>query len=302
MANTVLPPQVGKTSVKPLSFNGVNLASPAAPVAPAIKLSDPQSIADAVQSSTNQANAANNQRYTQGLGVLAGGYTSAQNNTSALGKSELGDIQTQLQNANGQSNQDAVNRGLGNTTIRNAMLSMNQQTANKATTGVNESVANLQNGLYTGGAGAISNFIAGRNDVAPDINSYASLLQNAQLANLKPNTATVQNGSINDPIKIGGGTSTGYQGGSIAGALGGGASGAAGGSSSGGGGTAAGGATYFGPGYGTNTQTGGGLATSAPSSSDPSKAAPTQLVQNCHPYNYIWDNGKTPNAQGQICS
>lgn len=198
-------PVVGAVK-KGLTFNGTKLDTPASPTAPQINISDPQSIANALTTSTNQANAANNQRYGQGLGVLTGGYQQAMQNAQQFGNTSRQNLNTQLQNNLGQVAQNSVSRGLGNTTIQDSMKAQAQRTYDQSMTGVNEAVAQQQAGLLTGGAGAVSNWIGQRNDQAPDLGQYTGLIQQA-LSAPKPgqqSVARIQNGSMsgnswNDP-------------------------------------------------------------------------------------------------------
>jgi hypothetical protein len=176
------------------------------------------SIADAIaqaQQGQNAANLANNQRYTQGLGVLtgsastaanqlAGGSTQAQDyisqaiaNSNQYGNTARTQLGQQLQDNQGQSAQSAVSRGLTNTTIADSMKALNQRTYNRGAEQINEDVANRMSGLNLNQAqtatqfaqakasqtsqsgNSIAGFIAARNDNAPSIGEYASLVQGA---------------------------------------------------------------------------------------------------------------------------
>jgi hypothetical protein len=316
-------PQIGPAIApkkKPLTYNGVDLTSPGTPKAPQFKLDNPQSIADSVANSTNQANTANDKRYGQGLNVLTSGYNSAggmigeaMNNTSYSGQSQRRDIRQQLVNDQAKTQQSAVSRGIGNTTIVDSLQAGNQRVANNAMSDVNAQVQAQQNALrlqqannFTGGANSIAGFIGGRNDMAPDLGTFAQLIQNAAAnKDTGKNVGTVTNGSINDPIKLGS-SAKGYTGGSISGSIGGGGAGAIGtalGGGGGGGSSAGGAGQYFGPGTGTNNlpvnlaDLGYRGAVGEPSK----PVAGTTPTQNCRPYNYITDSGLTPNANGMIC-
>lgn len=149
------------------SFAGVNTTPPPAPVN-----GSGTNILASLQGAQNQANAANAQRYTQGLGVLsntattannqtAQGYNNIQqggsqaqaaiqqaiNNSNTFGQTALTQVQQQLQNAQGSSLQSAVGRGLGNTTITDSLAAQNQRTANLATENIQEQQANRLSAL-----------------------------------------------------------------------------------------------------------------------------------------------------------
>jgi hypothetical protein len=185
-------PKRAALAANSLNYNGVDLTSPAPVKLPAFT-SDPNSIASAVQSGTDQANAANQQRYGQGLGVLTNGATSAQNyiqsaitNSDKVGQSARDRVGVNLQNAQGNTLQSAVSRGLGNTTILDSLQRGNARDAETANQSIDEQLAdrksslNLQQaGQANQGANSIAGFIAARNDVAPDLGLYSSLAQKA---------------------------------------------------------------------------------------------------------------------------
>jgi hypothetical protein len=246
-----------------LTAYGTNITPPGAVAAPKVNLKDPNSIASALQTSTNQANQANNLRYGQGLGVLTGGVNQASGYLNQALQSDMGSsrgamnkVQQQYEFDSGKTQQSAINRGLGNTTIADALHQMDKRTRDDSMLNIDNAAAQRRSALYSNmagnarsGAGDISGFIANRNDIAPDLGQYASLVQNAAAAP-DPNakrTATVTNGSINSPIRMGSGAlgssplsgyngSSGGGGGTISGALSGGG---------GGGGTSAGVGGYF---------------------------------------------------------
>jgi hypothetical protein len=271
-----------------LTAYGTNITPPGAVAAPKVNLKDPNSIASALQTSTNQANQANNLRYGQGLGVLTGGVNQASGYLDQALQSDMGSsrgamnkVQQQYEFDSGKTQQSAINRGIGNTTIADALQQMNKRTRDDSMLNIDNAAAQRRSALYSNmasnarsGAGDISGFIANRNDIAPDLGQYASLVQNAAAAP-DPNakrTATVTNGSINSPIRMGSGAlgssplagysgSSGGGGGTISGALSGGGGG--GGSSSGGSGG------YF---------TGNGLAAPAAAPSPVAPSGPSQVM------------------------
>lgn len=160
-------------------------------------LSNPASIANLVQGYQNKANDANSQRYNQALGVMGNAqdstnalYGAAQDTASQFGQQQLGRIQLNLQNDLGGLAQNAVSRGLGNTTIADTMQYMPKRLADDATLGVNQSVAQMRQGLDTQQAASqqsygnqIAGLIGSRNDVGPDIGQYAALTQGSFAGN-----------------------------------------------------------------------------------------------------------------------
>lgn len=160
-------------------------------------LSNPASIANLVQGYQNQANNANSQRYGQALGVMGQAqdstnslYGAAQGTVGAMGQQALSRIGLNLQQQLGQQSQDAVSRGLGNTTIADTMQYMPQREAADATLGVNQAVAQMQQNLdtqqassQTGYGNSIAGLIGSRNDQAPDIGQYAALTQGSFAGN-----------------------------------------------------------------------------------------------------------------------
>jgi hypothetical protein len=262
-------------------------------------------IADAMgaaQKGQNAANAANTQRYGQGLGVLAGGMgganTAAQ---SALETTQAGvgganvDFQAALaaatgigeqakteaqrvgQQEMGNAVQSATNRGLGNTTITDALQGEVSRRTAANLGNIAESQGKLQSDLLmrTGqqkaagagqtaqafgnlgstkasGAGQIAGFIGARNDVAPSLGEYAPLVSAAQAGKQSgvKSEATITKPSGPTPKEIGSSTPptaavssmSGIGGGTSGGMSGGGGGGASGG---GGGGVTGGGASPY---------------------------------------------------------
>lgn len=99
----------------------------------------------------------------------------------------------------GRSEQDLIDRGLGNTTIRSSVQRGIASDAELNQQQIDEQQALLRSGVMERGAqsniqttGMLANMIEGRNDVAPDLGLYSQLLQAAaQNANRTPVTANV---------------------------------------------------------------------------------------------------------------
>jgi len=230
--NLAISPTVAP-KVPALSYGGTNITPPKPFQYPMPKNPTNLSIADAigtVQKGQNAANAANTQRYGQGLGVLAGGMGGANNAAqsalettkagvgganadfqaaiaAATGIGEQAKIEAQRvgQQEMGNAVQSATNRGLGNTTITDALQGEVSRRTAANLGNIAESQGKLQSDLLmrTGqqkaagagqtaqaygnlgsakasGAGQIANFIGARNDVAPSLGEYAPLIASAQ--------------------------------------------------------------------------------------------------------------------------
>jgi hypothetical protein len=288
-----------------LSYGGTNITPPPAFQYPMPKDPTNLSIADAigtVQKGQNAANAANTQRYGQGLGVLAGGMGGANNAAqSALDVTQTGvggantDFQSAIaaaagigeqakteakrvgQQEMGNAVQSATNRGLGNTTITDALQGEVSRRTAANLGNIAESQGKLQSDLLmrTGqqkaagagqtaqafgnlgstkasGAGQIAGFIGARNDVAPSLGEYAPLVSAAQAGKQSgvKSEATITKPSGPTPKEIGSSTPptaavssmSGIGGGTSGGMSGGGGGGASGG---GGGGVTGGGASPY---------------------------------------------------------
>jgi hypothetical protein len=290
----------------PMSYAGQNISAPAPVQSKPIVAGSIQSAIDSAQAGQNAANTANNQRYTQGLGVLSNTGTQA-NQFAAQGQQQLGAgeqsaqgfiqnaiannagfgtaarqrVQQGLQNAQGSTAQSAVSRGIGNTTVLDALQrgnardaeqqnqaideaaanrasALNLQQANTATTfaGQKANQSNAQGNAARTGGNDIASFIANRNDVAPNLGEYANLVQGAAQGGPGKMTGT----TINAPASYTGGLGRGGF------ASGGGSGGQSGGFQGGAGGAVSGGSFgsggYSGP--GTGSSAGGNGPSSGP--------------------------------------
>lgn len=149
-----------------------------------------------LQLQQDAANRSNDLRYSQGLNLLNKGYSDSMGSiekaildSASFGNTAKKKIDYQQQNDLGSDQQRATSRGLGNTTILNAMNDQSRRRANDATAQVDEQIANqraglrLQQGQLTSNtAGSIASFIAARNDQGPDASMYANLAAQAAAA------------------------------------------------------------------------------------------------------------------------
>lgn len=128
-------------------------------------------ISQAYQAAQDKANAANQQRYDQGLAIQKQGVGLA----DQVGLDTNRRVNSQYQSDVGATEQSAVSRGLGNTTIRNSLLDADARRRDDAKLAATSAVAqNKQGALQNESA-----FIAARNDTAPDPALAASLMSGA---------------------------------------------------------------------------------------------------------------------------
>lgn len=139
--------------------------------APAIGGASIQNAINAAQQGQNKANRANEARYEQALG----GYDSAIKLSENLGNTARSRVEENRVNAQGSTQQSLVNRGLTNYTIADALSRGVNKDAERANQDIDEQVANRRSGLEM----ARGNFIASRNDIAPDLSQWASLISGA---------------------------------------------------------------------------------------------------------------------------
>lgn len=167
-ASAAAPPQ------KPINAFGTNLTPPS-PISYSMSgnLGNISNVISQVNAGQNQANAANNQRYAQQLGVLTNASQGQLGNLgSALGSvqqgyynaaaslgSSLGNDQTvynnealratqDAQKASSNASQSAVSRGLTNTTIMDSMQDQVQRAKNDAMTNIASAKAQSDNTVY----------------------------------------------------------------------------------------------------------------------------------------------------------
>lgn len=174
-----------------------------------------------LQTDQNAANQANTGRYNQGLENLIQGYNSGgQTYNQALassqqyGQTAQNNLNLQYQKNLGSQTQSAVSRGLANTTIADTMKDLPTRQYNDATLQNNEQIANRQTQLLTQqaqnqqqGANQISQYIASKNDVAPNASMYTDLAKQAA------SNPGHQNVSIPGSMGSGGGSDFGSGGG-----------------------------------------------------------------------------------------
>lgn len=154
------------------------------------------SIMNQIQAAQKAANTANEQRYQQLLGTISGlqttnngTYNQILQSLAGTGAAERTQLARSTAKRKGSALQSLISRGLGNTTIRNAVLNsigQNQQfglqqiagqqarqkaSALQSQAASNQSITAMQ-----------ANAIQSRNDVGPNLSMYASLLQQASQA------------------------------------------------------------------------------------------------------------------------
>jgi hypothetical protein len=212
-----------------------------------------------LQAGQNSANAANQQRYQQGMGVLGrsagqarGYYDEALRQSKRIGRKSREDVNKGAQRLGAKQTQNLISSGLGNTTIMGSMMRGVEAERQSGLLAAREASAGRQMGLAMdrGGleydiGGRKADYIASRYDNAPDPAAYTGLMQQAAAATQMPSNAnpvTVSGGL--GPMASAGMTATGGIMGSNPGFGGFGPSSG----SIGGGNTSGGSAQYFGPG------------------------------------------------------
>jgi hypothetical protein len=128
-----------------------------------------QDILKQLQTTQNQANTANQQRYQDVLGMY-----------SNLGQTESQAIAEQGQQQQAKSTQDLMARGLGNTTVTGAM-----------SRGIASDTQSQQTQLQEGLAAKEAGVMQSMNQQGPDMSMYANLIKSAASGQQQPvdNTA-----------------------------------------------------------------------------------------------------------------
>lgn len=150
-----------------------------------------QDIIDRYQQLMDQANAANEGRYQQGLGwyddqfkLLQQGYGSARKDIMQVGRQALSDIQRQTAERQGMTMQSTMDRGFFNSSVLDALQNRNVEEGNRATADVQERIAGLRSGLTERQTGALAGslgdkigFLERRTDLAPNFRDLIPLIQ-----------------------------------------------------------------------------------------------------------------------------
>ena len=150
-----------------------------------------QSLLAQIEAATQQANNAGLERYQNLLNAVSGtknsvlgAFNQAEGNMANMGNSEVARIAADRTRALAGSDQSLISRGLGNTTVRNAMKRGIVGDASRQMSDVAERVSTAKAGLSTQRAGALMDLgrfegdaILSRQDIGPPIDMYASLIQ-----------------------------------------------------------------------------------------------------------------------------
>lgn len=168
-----------------------SMSSGAAPAAGGMDPNLLKKLLASLNTSSADAKTAQNQQYSDLMGSVAGtkgevngAYNSASGLLAGQGASAHQSVADNLVHQNATSEQDLMNRGLGNTTIRSSVLRGNDTAAQKANQSIDEGVAGQQAGLLQNKAGALANLgqlnadsILSKHVEGPDMNAYLQLLQ-----------------------------------------------------------------------------------------------------------------------------
>jgi len=167
-----------------------------------------QSLIDQITASQKKSVAANEQRYKDLLASIdtlskqigkEGTFGEAEALLGRIGEAARADITTQAARAKATSEQDLISRGLGQTTIRESAKRGISADEAKALQAQSESEAAQKAGLLTQRAGSElalgqlkAGAIQGREDVGPDLATFASLIQAAAEADKASQKTTVR--------------------------------------------------------------------------------------------------------------
>ena len=170
------------TGTAPLAGYGSTGASPNAGL-----VSD---LANSYQNQTNAANQANMSRYDQGLAALLDRMNRAGLAINNLTNEGIADIGRQFEGARATADQDLINRGLANTTVRSGVMRglTTDQAAETNRYWDNQARQNLNEDYRQ--TGDIVNWIGGRNDVAPSTGDLANLASGVGAAGPTTTTGT----------------------------------------------------------------------------------------------------------------
>lgn len=149
-----------------------------------------QQLLASLQQQSTQARTDQNAQYQNLLasvagtqGQVLGSFDNAASLLGTQGTSSKQDVADNLVKQNASTEQDTVNRGIGNTTIRSNLLAGNGVAAQKADQSIDENVAGQQANLMTQKAGAqlqlgnlSADSILSKNIQSPDTSAYLNLL------------------------------------------------------------------------------------------------------------------------------
>lgn len=135
------------------------------------------SVAQSYGQQQDAANQANEGRYQAILGGHLGRLEGANQAFAGLSDQDRQDTQQQFQNYRGTLEQDLVNRGLGNTTVRSNVLTGVEREENAALRRLADQRTLQQLGVTMGAQGDTLRFMEGRTDQAPDYQQMLALLQ-----------------------------------------------------------------------------------------------------------------------------
>ena len=126
---------------------------------------------------TNKANAANESRYQSILQGYGDVYNRAMGTVAGISGQDRADLLRQYQRASAQGDQDLINRGLSNTTVRSAVQRGFEEDLAAGNRRLSDARMREMIGLDTSLSGNTLNFAERRSDVPPDMGQLAQLGQ-----------------------------------------------------------------------------------------------------------------------------
>lgn len=137
----------------------------------------PQQLSQEYAQQLQQANAANDYRYQQGLGELAGLRGRSMADVANVGAQQAADINQQFGQRLASANQDLSRRGLMGSTITSSNARTLGEGQASAQNRLAEQMSLLRQGTDASTTGNLVNFIQARTDQAPEMNSLMQLQQ-----------------------------------------------------------------------------------------------------------------------------
>ena len=131
------------------------------------------------QQAMDDANAANDLRYQQGMNMLGDRYTRGMGYLDNAGQQEGADIRQDYHNLGTRIDQDLISRGLSGTTIRPTQQMGVQRELSSSLGRMNERLAQQKVATDAQLSGDIAGFLERREDQAPDISQMLALMQAA---------------------------------------------------------------------------------------------------------------------------
>lgn len=137
---------------------------------------DIQGLLAYLSSEQARSNQANEQRYGEARGLVQGGTAGALAQMDTFGRTAKEDINRTADERIGQGTNDAINRGLYNSSYLDAMKSRQNEARDRGLRDVDERVAANRAGIIERGASQEAGIVERRTDAAPTLGQFAPLI------------------------------------------------------------------------------------------------------------------------------